>query len=124
MHLYFVICPVGGWSANPTDSNPYLQIDFDRITTVSVLTLNGHATQAQWVRKYKLQYMDAAGAWQMIKNGGQEVTFVGNYDQHSPSVRVLPPGINAMALRLYPLEFATSPSLRWQILGCYQYGTL
>ena len=100
----------------------YLEITFDSVTTVSVVYTYSDAVTDQWVRKYRLQFKDEAGAWRSITRNGNDATFNGNYERDSAAVRVLPPGIHALGLRLFPHKYVSAPTLRWQILGCYRYG--
>lgn len=49
----------GGWCPHPSDSNPWLQVDFGNCTIVTgIATQGGNGSGYWWVTKYQLNYSD------------------------------------------------------------------
>ena len=121
LHLsaYFL----GAWSAETADQNQYIEIIFDDYddTTVNYLTTQGHATEVEFVTSYKIKYLSSdQSTWQTITSNGNEVIFEGNFDQSTPRLHYMPPGVITRGLRLIPVTWSGWISLRWQLYGCYE----
>ena len=63
----------GGWSAQTSDSNQWLQVDLNSQYRVTRVATQGQNAQEwyQWVTTYKLQYKDDGGSSQNYKEQGQ-----------------------------------------------------
>lgn len=65
------------WCASITDSNPYLQIDLERIYLICAVATQGNSQSDQWVKKYTLNSSTERTTWTSYQEKG--VTKVSNY---------------------------------------------
>ena len=59
----------GGWTAQFTDAEQYLQIDLGNVTKVTRIATQGHSANAWWVKTYTLLYGSEDGNFTAYKNG-------------------------------------------------------
>ena len=60
----------GGWSTQPNDENPWLQVDLGSYTRVTRVATQGLNAKDEWVTKYKLQFSDDGKNFQNYKQQG------------------------------------------------------
>lgn len=63
----------GAWSALTNDRNQWLQVDLASYTRVTRIATQGRNGYNEWVTKYKLQYSDDEGKFQLYKEFGESV---------------------------------------------------
>ena len=61
----------GAWSALTDDRYQWLQVDLGSYTRVTRIATQGRNGYNEWVTKYKLQYSDDEGNFQMYKQVGE-----------------------------------------------------
>ena len=66
----------GAWSALTNDRNQWLQVDLRSYTRVTHVATQGRNGYNEWVTKYKLQYSDDEGNFQLYKQYGESVAKV------------------------------------------------
>ena len=66
----------GAWSALTDDRNQWLQVDLGSYTRVTRIATQGRNGYNEWVTKYKLQYSDDEGNFQLYKKVGESVAKV------------------------------------------------
>ena len=66
----------GAWSALTNDRNQWLQVDLRSYTRVTRVATQGRNRYNEWVTKYKLQYSDDEGNFQLYKQYGESVAKV------------------------------------------------
>ena len=67
----------GGWSAQASDLNQWLQVDLQKKTGVARIATQGrNAEFSQWVTKYKLQYGEDENTLQFYRQNGDHLDTV------------------------------------------------
>jgi len=61
----------GAWAAGVNDPQPWIQIDFGIVTTVTYVATQGRHNILQWVTQYKLQYSNDGNSFQVFKKQGE-----------------------------------------------------
>ena len=51
------------WCANPSQSNPYLQIDLQTLHIICAVSTQGNSQGEQWVKTYTLQSSIDGSSW-------------------------------------------------------------
>ena len=61
----------GSWCAGTSDSNPYLQIDLQKLHIICAVSTQGDSQVDNWVKTYTLQSsMDGSSSWTDYKEDG------------------------------------------------------
>ena len=59
------------WCAGTSDSNPYLQIDLQKLHIICAVSTQGNSQVDNWVKTYTLQSsMDGSSSWTDYKEDG------------------------------------------------------
>ena len=66
----------GAWSALTNDRNQWLQVDLRSYTHITRVATQGRNGYNEWVTKYKLQYSNDEGNFQLYKQYGESVAKV------------------------------------------------
>uniref|UniRef100_A0A8W8HL61 F5/8 type C domain-containing protein n=1 Tax=Magallana gigas TaxID=29159 RepID=A0A8W8HL61_MAGGI len=108
-----------GWSPDKDEHDPWIQVDFGRpLTMVAVVTKGlNFKTFDEYVKKYKVRYSNTSVNWMTVFNGTND-EFEANSDRTTPVTNTLPSPIVARYLRLYPTEYYSYRSLRFDVIGC------
>ena len=61
----------GGWSAGQHDTNPWLQVDFLVLTTVTKISTQGRQDLRWWTKTYKISYSFDGASFEFYKKDGQ-----------------------------------------------------
>ena len=61
------------WCAGASDTNPYLQIDLQKLHIICALSTQGNSKADQWVKTYTLQLSTNGIAWTDYKELGGKV---------------------------------------------------
>ena len=61
------------WCAGASDTNPYLQIDLQKLHIICALSTQGNSKADQWVKTYTLQLSTNGIAWTDYKELGGQV---------------------------------------------------
>ena len=66
------------WVAQPSDTNPWLQIDFKYRATVTEILTQGRPNVNQWIKNYTIAYSDDGVNFTTYKGdkGQDKVTFI------------------------------------------------
>ncbi|WAR04321.1 CPXM1-like protein [Mya arenaria] len=100
----------GAWTADPADSNPWIQGRHVNPST---------GCCAEWTTGYKVLYSDDGHTWNTVKDAnGQDQVFVGNTDTDTPITHIFPCPIVARYIRLQVVSHVGRPSLRLELIGC------
>ncbi|XP_052804623.1 uncharacterized protein LOC128234426 [Mya arenaria] len=115
----------GAWTADPADSNPWIQVKMNWLTIVHGVTTQGRHVNpstgccAEWTTGYKVLYSDDGHTWNTVKDAnGQDQVFVGNTDTDTPITHIFPCPIVARYIRLQVVSHVGRPSLRLELIGC------
>lgn len=112
----------GGWCAETKslDGSEYIEMVFPESTEISGVVTQGRESVGQWVTKYKVGYIEdgCSPTLKYIEEGGQPKVFNGNSDSDSEVAHTFPAHLNAVSVRIYPTEFNSHPSLRFDLKTC------
>ena len=113
--LFNISFRTGGWSADSSDTNPWIQANFGGVKVVSTILTRGLADEDEWVTSYTVSYTteSASTNWLTITNAtGSNRTFTANTDSFLPVVNELPSDVIARHVRLTPITWHT-PMMFW-----------
>ncbi|CAH1238208.1 THBS3 [Branchiostoma lanceolatum] len=109
----------GNWKAEIEDTNQWLQVSFLQETIVTGVILQGSANDAAWVQTYYLTYLsNGNGTWKTYVEGGVQRVFTGNTDSSSTVQEDLADRITVTDIRIHPLTWHGSISMRMELIGC------
>ncbi|XP_056020437.1 uncharacterized protein LOC130054498 [Ostrea edulis] len=108
-----------GWSPNTGQSDPWIQVDFERVVRLKGVVTKGlgETSLLEWVKKYQVKYSDTASTWTTVIHGASN-EFTANSDPSTPVTNVFPVEVSARYLRLYPTDCNQYCSLRFDAIGC------
>ncbi|XP_038046744.1 lactadherin-like [Patiria miniata] len=109
-------------SAGNSDPNPWIQVDFVSMVTITGLITQGRGDQVdtQWVTEYQVTYSDDGQSWNhMTDADGASVKFAGNSDRNTLVTARFSSALHTRILRIHPLEWSTHCSMRFEVIGCY-----
>ena len=104
-------------SANVTDPNDHLQIDFLQPKQIEYVTIYGRLGIQQWVTSYQLNYSYDGVNFLTAHNQNNSTIFTGNIDNTSPSTTYLKEIITTKIIRIIPIEYEWWKSLRFEAYG-------
>ncbi|XP_072170081.1 retinoschisin-like [Diadema setosum] len=109
----------GAWCAEKRDWSPWIQVDFGKTNLVSGIITQGRADGNEWVTEFSVQYSpDCTGALLDVKDSTVSPTiFKGNTDSNTKVTHVLPKPVFACIVRILPLEWYGSCSMRFDLIG-------
>ncbi|KAI8516137.1 hypothetical protein Bbelb_069500, partial [Branchiostoma belcheri] len=109
----------GNWKAEITDANQWLQVSFIEETIVTGVILQGSANEEAWVETYYLTYLSTGNdTWKTYMEGGIRREFTGNTDASSTVQQDLTDPITVTNIRIHPLTWQDSISMRMELIGC------
>ncbi|XP_071501079.1 uncharacterized protein [Diadema antillarum] len=117
----------GAWCAARGDSSPWIQVNFGKQTLVSGIITQGRADRyRQWVKTFKVQYSVAcSGALSDVKSSSRTAKiFQGNRDMNTKVTNMFPRPLYACIVRILPLTWNSHCSMRFDLLGDVNVGTL
>ena len=59
----------GGWTAQYSNTEQFLQLDLGNVTMVTMIATQGHSVNAWWVKKYTLDFGNEDGNFTAYNNG-------------------------------------------------------
>ncbi|CAI5789335.1 SCO-spondin [Podarcis lilfordi] len=114
-----------GWSPGPSDPDPYFQVDFLQPTFLTAVVTQGGGPSRGYVSRYRLVYSNDGVNFRDYARSGygpsaslRAQVLEGNFNSATAVRQELRPPILARILRLVPMEFRGSPSLRMEVIGC------
>lgn len=108
------------WTAEASDSNPWIEWDFGSAKQISKVQTKGRPDCCQeWVSQYRLAFSPDGDTWTMLDD-----LFEGNQDKDTVTENTIDPPITASMLRLFPTSFSEKISLRAEVFGCSAPGEL
>ena len=108
------------WSSRHNSRNSdWLQSDLGSVHAIDKVATIGRGNSVQYVTSYKIYYSVDATTWQWILNeDGSERVFVGNVDYNNLVEREFGYTVVARYVRIYPADYYSHMSLRWEVYGC------
>ncbi|XP_078365172.1 retinoschisin-like [Oculina patagonica] len=110
----------GGWAAEVSDINQWLQVDLQQRTRVTGIATQGRGDTNQWTKTYKLQYGEDGYTFKFYKRIGQQsdTVFLGNKDRDTVVYHDLNPIIEARYIRVRPTDWIKRIALRMELYTC------
>ncbi|KAL4222951.1 Mucin-5B [Mactra antiquata] len=109
------------WTPDPTDPEPWIEIDFLEPKTLSGVLTKGHAYKAEWVTTFQI-YTSLDGKnftpYSHVINSTTPTTFNGNTDNTTEVKNLFNRNIIGRYFRIYPKTWHTAASLMFEVLGC------
>ncbi|XP_066485310.1 contactin-associated protein 1 [Tiliqua scincoides] len=111
----------GGWSPDPQDKHPWLQIDLTKKARINAIATQGTFNSYNWVTRYIVLYGDHPSNWKPYFQQGSNWTFFGNVNDSGVVLHKLHNPILARYLRIIPVAWNPRGSigLRVGLYGCY-----
>ncbi|XP_065657700.1 uncharacterized protein LOC101239033 isoform X3 [Hydra vulgaris] len=108
------------WTFNPdTDKNPWYQICFPVILTVSAIAVQGQGYhQSAYITEYSIEYGYSANTVSYIYSfNGLRYRFNGTKNRYATSVNHFPVEVSAQCLRIVNITYFISATGRFEVLG-------
>lgn len=110
----------GAWE--PTDSNPWIQVDFlDQKTVGAIATQGWGRTGSIWenshVKTYKLSWSVDGIVWVNYKEDGIEKVFNGNFDGNTIVTNFIKNPFTSRFVRIFPLDYLIRLRMRMEFYG-------
>ncbi|XP_022252614.1 hemocytin-like [Limulus polyphemus] len=109
----------GGWVAQVNDQKQFVEIRFPDIRELSGIITQGREDADNWVTNFAVLYTADDKKWISARNNVGNKVFKGNTDRNSLVYNVFDTSINAITVRIVPLEFYGAISMRLELLGCF-----
>uniref|UniRef100_A0ABM5GR83 Contactin-associated protein 1 n=1 Tax=Pogona vitticeps TaxID=103695 RepID=A0ABM5GR83_9SAUR len=111
----------GGWSPDPNDKHPWLQIDLTKKAHIKQIATQGTFNTYNWVTRYIVLYGDHPSNWKPYFQRGGNWTFFGNVNASGVVIHDLHYPILARYLRIIPVAWNPHGNigLRVGLYGCY-----
>ncbi|XP_054849661.1 contactin-associated protein 1 [Eublepharis macularius] len=111
----------GGWSPDPSDKHPWLQIDLTKKCRINAVATQGTFNSYNWVTRYIVLYGDHPSNWKPYFQQGSNWTFFGNVNESGVVRHNLHHPILARYLRIIPVAWNPHGTigLRVGLYGCY-----
>ncbi|XP_048870641.1 contactin-associated protein 1-like isoform X1 [Brienomyrus brachyistius] len=111
-----------GWSPDPGDRQPWLQINLHRKYRIVAISTQGTFNSYDWVTKYTLLYGDRPDSWTPYIQRGGNSTLSGNWNYYQVKRHNFHYAFTAKHLRFLPLGWNTKwggkIGVRLEIYGC------
>ncbi|KAJ8360177.1 hypothetical protein SKAU_G00167020 [Synaphobranchus kaupii] len=112
----------GGWCAGRNDPLQWFEVDARRLTKFTGVITQGRNSlwSSNWVTSYKVLVSNDSHTWEVMKNGTQDIVFMGNSEKEIPVRNLLPVPVVARYIRVNPRSWYSGGSIcmRVEILGC------
>lgn len=109
----------GGWSPLRSNTNEYLQIDFNQNVKITRVATQGRRDWNEWVITYTLQYSaDGQSSFQTYQENGIDKVFSGNSDRDTIVTHTLMQPIEARYVQINPKTWHRFISMRAEFYGC------
>lgn len=112
----------GSWCSGSLTQGEWIQVDLLEAKRIREIATQGRSGWTQWVTKYQLKYSLTSDedSFQYVTSPDDDVTpmtFDANTDYESVVMNSFEP-VTARYVRLYPTEWYSHISLRWEVYAC------
>ncbi|XP_048585280.1 uncharacterized protein LOC5502169 isoform X2 [Nematostella vectensis] len=115
----------GAWCSRHNNVTQYLQVILQPMYSISAVVIQGKEEDVEsgeaWVTKFKVEYSDAKGVWNIHEENGSSV-FNGCSDGNTPSVTAFSRPLFAKTLRVRPVQWQNHICIRMELRGCQVKG--
>ncbi|CAB4029167.1 sushi, von Willebrand factor type A, EGF and pentraxin domain-containing 1-like [Paramuricea clavata] len=110
----------GCWCPSWEDEQPWLQVNFSRMVTISKIKTQGRPDADEWVKSYELHYSsDNAATFEAHKDVlGDVQTYIGNKNRDTHATNGVTPVIYTQFIRIRPKTWNDHVGLRVEFRGC------
>ncbi|XP_061083901.1 inactive carboxypeptidase-like protein X2 [Conger conger] len=112
----------GAWCAGRNDGLQWFEVDARRLTKFTGVITQGRNSlwSSDWVTSYRVLVSNDSHTWATIRNGTQDIVFVGNSEKEIPVRNLLPEPVVARYIRVNPHSWFIGGSIcmRVEVLGC------
>nr|XP_015818469.2 inactive carboxypeptidase-like protein X2 [Nothobranchius furzeri]XP_054605223.1 inactive carboxypeptidase-like protein X2 [Nothobranchius furzeri] len=112
----------GAWCAGRNDPLQWFEVDARRLTRFTGVITQGRSSlwSSDWVTSYKVMVSNDSHSWVTLKNGSEDLIFLGNREKEIPVRNIFPSPVVARYIRVNPCSWFHSGSIcmRVEILGC------
>lgn len=109
----------GSWSPNVNDQTQYLQIQFPQLTPLYGVIVRGSVNFDQYVTSFKILHsFDGQSFHYLVDEQKNIQIFSGSVDPAVPVQSFFKVPIEAKVVRIYPITWYQSISLKAELLGC------
>ncbi|ELU17032.1 hypothetical protein CAPTEDRAFT_201367 [Capitella teleta] len=116
-----VLAGVYGWLSNTSEyGKSWIEVDLKEDRLIGgIVTLGRSKGVTQYVTKFKIKYRSGESDTftDYVNAEGNEV-FIANTNNYKPVFNHFNAHIKGRYIRLYPLNYQHSPTLRWELFGC------
>ncbi|XP_048114611.1 EGF-like repeat and discoidin I-like domain-containing protein 3 isoform X1 [Alosa alosa] len=113
---------VNAWTAAENDRWPWIQVNLLRRMRITGVITQGakRMGKPEYVKSYRVAFSQDGERWSMYIDRGtrQDMEFLGNVDNNTPSANSFTPPIEAQFIRIYPQVCRGHCTLRIELLGC------
>ena len=109
---------ISGWAASG-DQPFWIQADLRQLATLNKVGTQGRGGFAQWVTSYSVSVGLSEDSQVMIQDAstGSDAVFTGNYDSDTVVFNEFE-SVLCRFVRLWPRQWNSFPTLRWEVYGC------
>ncbi|KAG8160101.1 hypothetical protein JTE90_008141, partial [Oedothorax gibbosus] len=98
---------------------PFLQVDLLEPVKVTAVITKGDPESQQWVKSFFIAYSNDSFNWKKAEQlSGKAKEFIGNEDQNSAVINVLPIPFKSRYVQIIPSKWHRWISMRTELLGC------
>ncbi|KAK5851007.1 hypothetical protein PBY51_001835 [Eleginops maclovinus] len=112
----------GAWCAGRDDPLQWFEVDARRLTKFTGVITQGRSSlwSSDWVTSYKVMVSNDSHTWITLKNGSEDMIFVGNREKEIPVRNIFPVPVLARYIRVNPRAWFRIGNIcmRVEILGC------
>ncbi|XP_060884337.1 inactive carboxypeptidase-like protein X2 [Labrus mixtus] len=112
----------GAWCAGRDDPLQWFEVDARRLTKFTGVVTQGRSSlwSSDWVTSYKVMVSNDSHTWITLKNGSEDLIFIGNREKEIPVRNIFPVPVVARYIRVNPNSWFTIGNIcmRVEILGC------
>lgn len=109
----------GSWSPSVNDQTQYLQIQFPQLTPLYGVIVRGSIFLDQYVTSFKILHSFDGQTFHYLVDEQQKIQiFSGSVDQIVPVKSFFKVPIEAKVVRIYPITWHESISMKAELLGC------
>ncbi|XP_065200216.1 hemocytin isoform X2 [Planococcus citri] len=106
------------WKPLASDTQPYLEIDVEKVQPIYGVTIAGNPSQNEWVKSYKVLYSLDNVSYQQAHRADNLEVFRGPYDHIHPIQQLFDSPIEARYIRIKPLSWEKEIAILVQVFGC------
>ena len=106
------------WISGSLSLGQFIQADLGTVRRVGAVATQGRHSHDRWMTSYNFAYsVDGLTHYFILNSDASKRNFTGNSDRNTVVEHVFESAVAARYVRLYPLTWEGSPSVRWEVYG-------